>query len=146
MQEIDIPASIERIEAFSFMFCDSLRKVVLHEGVKCIDGYAFRYCDNLKEINFPEGLESIGERAFYPSSLERLLFPSSLQEIRCEAFYHNSKLQFVEFNSNVAKIGQATFAYCPRLFKKFIRKPDDMEIKDDVFIEESGLDKYGFWD
>ena len=146
LREVDVPAGIERIEAFSFMFCDSLRKVVLHEGIKRIDGYAFRYCDNLEEINFPEGLEYIGDRAFYPASLSRLSFPASLQEIGSEAFYHNGKLHFVEFKSNVEKIGKAAFACCPLLFKKFIRKPDGMEIKDDVFIEESGLDKYGFWD
>ena len=146
LREIVIPASIERIESFSFMFCDSLHKVVLHKGVKRIDGYAFRYCDNLKEINFPEGLEYIGDRAFYPASLSRLSFPASLQEIGSEAFYHNGKLHFVEFKSNVAKIGQAAFACCPLLFEKFIRKPDDMEIKDDVFIQDTTFDKFCFWD
>ena len=144
LQEIEIPAGVERIEGF--MFCYSLRKVVLREGVKRIDGYAFRYCGNLEEINFPEGLEYIGERAFYPASLSRVSFPASLQEIGCEAFYHNSKLHYVEFKSNVAKIGKAAFACCPLLFKKFIRRPDDMEIKDDVFIQDTTFDKFGFWD
>ena len=146
LREVDVPAGIERIEAFSFMFCDSLRKIVLHKGVKRIDGYAFRYCDNLEEINFPEGLEYIGDRAFYPASLGRISFPASLQEIGSEAFYHNSKLHFAEFKSSVAKIGKAAFACCPLLFKKFISKPDDMEIKDDVFIQDTTFDKFGFWD
>ena len=144
LHEIDIPAGVERIEGF--MFCSSLRKVVLHEGVKRIDGYAFRYCENLSKINFPEGLEYIGERAFYPASLKQLSFPTSLQEIGCEAFYHNSKLHYVEFKSNVAKIGQATFACCPLLFRKLIRKPEDMTISDNVFVQDTTLDKYGFWD
>ena len=144
LSEIDIPAGVERIEGF--MFCDSLRKVALHKGVKRINGYAFRYCDNLKEINFPEGLEYIGERAFYPASLGRLLFPASLQEIGSEAFYHNGKLHYIEFKSNVTKIGKAAFACCPLLFQKFIRKPDDMEIKDDVFIQDKTFDKFCFWD
>ena len=122
LREIEIPAGVERIRGF--MFCDSLRKVLLHKGVKRIDGYAFRYCNNLKDINFPDGLEYIGERAFY----------------------HNSRLRYVEFKSNVTNIDQAAFACCPLLFKKFIRKPDDMEIKDNAFIEDPGLDKYGFWD
>ncbi|MBR5778175.1 MAG: leucine-rich repeat domain-containing protein [Bacteroidales bacterium] len=146
LREIEIPAGIEKIESFGFMFCDSLRKVVLHKGVKRIDGYAFRYCDNLKEINFPEGLEYIGDRAFYPASLNRVSFPASLQEIGSEAFYHNGKLHFVEFKSNVEKIGKAAFACCPLLFKKFISKPSDMEIKDDVFIQDTTFDKFCFWD
>lgn len=144
LQEIEIPPGVERVS--DFLFCRSLRKVVLHKGVKRIEDYAFRYCDNLKEINLPEGLEYIGSRAFYPASLKRLVFPSSLQEIGCEAFYHNSKLYSIVFKSSGTKIDQAAFACCPFLFKSFIYKPEDMEIKDDVFVEDAGLDKYGFWD
>lgn len=144
LREVEIPGGVECVEGF--MFCASLRKVVLHEGTRRIGGYAFRYCGSLKRINFPEGLESIGERAFYPSALGRLVFPRSLREIGDEAFYHNGRLHYVEFRSNVASIGQAAFACCPLLFRKFIRKPDEMMIKDDIFIQDSGLDKYGFWD
>ena len=144
LREIEIPAGVEKIQ--DFMFCKSLRKVVLNKGVKQIASYAFRFCDNLEDINFPEGLESIGARAFYPASLERLVLPASLQEIESEAFYHNEKLRLVEFKSDVKKIGQAAFACCPLLRKKHICKPDGMRIEDDVFMEDPGLDKYGFWD
>lgn len=144
LKEVEIPVGVETVEGF--MFCGSLRKVVLHEGTRRIRGYAFRYCDSLREINFPEGLESIGERAFYPSALGKLVFPRSLSEIGAEAFYHNHRLYYVEFKSDVAKIDQAAFACCPRLLRSFIRKPEEMMIKDDIFIQDSGLDKYGFWD
>ncbi|MBQ7946384.1 MAG: leucine-rich repeat domain-containing protein [Bacteroidales bacterium] len=144
LQEIEIPAGVERIN--DFMFCSSLRKVRLHEGVKRIDDYAFRYCANLTEINFPEGLEYVGARAFYPASLAKLVFPASLQAIGCEAFYHNAKLRSLEFRSANTKIDQAAFACCPLLFKRLIRRPDDLQINDDVFEVDSGLDKYGFWD
>lgn len=143
LQVIEIPAGVERIDGF--MFCKSLRKVILHEGVTLIASYAFRHCDNLTTINFPEGLTCIGARAFYPASLRKLLFPKSLREIESEAFYHNNKLHYVEFLSDVA-IDQAAFAHCPLLLKKCIRKPATMKIKDNVFIEDPGLDKYGFWD
>lgn len=144
LREIEIPAGVENIGGF--MFCSSLQKVILHKGAKRINSYAFRFCDHLKEINLPEGLEYIGDRAFYPASLKKLVFPVSLQNIGCEAFYHNKWLRSIEFKSNATKIEQAAFACCPLLFKKFIHKPEGMEIKDDVFIEDSGLDKFGFWD
>lgn len=143
LREINIPAGVEDIGGF--LFCSSLRKVILHKGVKRISGYAFRYCENLAEINFPEGLQSIGARAFYPSSLTELIFPASLQEIESEAFYYNGKLHSVKFNSCVG-IDQAAFACCPLLFKWAIRKPQNMKIKKDVFIQDTRLDKYGFWD
>lgn len=144
LREIEIPAGVEAIRGF--MFCDSLRKVVLHEGVRRIGSYAFRYCNNLKEINFPEGLERIGARAFYPASLSRLVFPSTLKEIESEAFYHNNRLRSIEFKSVVGTIDQAAFACCPILFRKDITKPEDMDIADNVFNQDPGLDKYGFWD
>lgn len=144
LREIEIPAGVEVIRGF--MFCDSLRKVILHKGVRLISSYAFRNCDNLKEINFPEGLERIGARAFYPASLRHLVFPSTLKEIESEAFYHNKRLRSVEFKSVVENIDLAAFACCPLLFRKFISKPKDMDIADNVFVEDPGLDKYGFWD
>lgn len=124
LREIEIPAGVEDVGGF--LFCRSLRKVILHKGVKRIRGYAFRYCDNLAEIDFPEGLQSIGARAFYPSSLTELIFPSSLQEIESEAFYHNGKLHSVKFNSCV-DVGQAAFACCPQLLKRSVRKPRNMK-------------------
>lgn len=143
LREIEIPARVENIGGF--LFCSSLRKVILHKGVKRISGYAFRYCDNLAEINFPEGIQSIGARAFYPASLTELIFPASLREIESEAFYYNDKLHYVKFNSCVG-IDQAAFACCPSLSVDSISKPDDMKIKKDVFIQDTRLDKYGFWD
>lgn len=143
LREIEIPAGVEDVGGF--LFCSSLRKVILHKVVKRISGYAFRYCENLAEINFPEGLQSIGARAFYPSSLTELIFPASLQEIESEAFYYNDKLHSVKFNSCV-NIDQAAFACCPQLLKRSVRKPQNMKIKKDVFIQDTRLDKYGFWD
>lgn len=144
LKEIEIPASVENVE--DFMFCTSLRRVALHEGVKRINDYAFRYCENLEEINFPEGLTYIGPRSFYPASLERLVFPISLQEIGSEAFYYNGKLRYLEFSSNVGKIGQAAFACCHQSLVKNICKPDGMHIDKNVFIQDTSLDKFGFWD
>lgn len=143
LKEIEIPSGVERIDGF--MFCESLKKVVLNQGVKSIADYAFRFCNSLSKINFPDGLKNIGPRAFYPSSLKRLSFPTSLREIGSEAFYHNNKLIYVKFRSNV-NIDQAAFACCPLLFRQCVHKPVTMQIKDNVFIYDSGLDKFGFWD
>ena len=147
LREIDIPAGVENISGF--MFCDSLRKVTLHRGVKRIDGYAFRYCGSLSEINFPEGLEEIGDRAFMPSydgtnGLTKIVFPSTLRKIGVEAFYYNCKLRSVEFHSNIKEMGEAAFARCSSL--EVIDKPNEMKINDNVFIQDKGLDKWGFWD
>lgn len=144
LREIEIPSGVEHIS--DFLFCRGLRKVILHEGVKSIDDYAFRYCDNLSEINLPDGLEHIGVRAFYSSSISKLDFPATLKKIGSEAFYYNEKLHSINFKSNVAKIDQAAFACCPLLLKARIRKPKEMKIKDNVFIQDTTYDKFYFWD
>ncbi len=140
LEEIEIPAGVEIVGGF--MFCNSLKKVTLHEGVKKIGGYAFRFCDKLKQINFTEGLEAIGTRAFYPSRISRLEFPKSLEKIEVEAFYYNKKLKTVKFNSCV-DIEMAAFACCPRVS---MQTPPKMKIKEDVFEQDTTLDKFAFWD
>lgn len=144
LREIEIPAGVERVEGF--MFCHSLQRVILHAGVRSIADYAFRNCYKLRHINFPEGLEYIGSRAFYPSSLRQLDFPSTLQEIGCEAFYYNWRLWRVKFQNTPREIGLAAFACCLRLLKPLISMPKGMTMAKDVFRQDSGLDKFGFWD
>lgn len=157
------------IEPFAFCMQESLKKIVLHNGITSICGAAFMACSALKEVVIPkyikeiscdcfdgctslmkvvlpDGLERIGARAFYPASLSRVVFPASLNEIESEAFYHNKRLRSIEFKSKVENIDLAAFACCPLLFRNFITKPEDMDIADNVFVEDPGLDKYGFWD
>lgn len=162
LKEIKLPDSIRRMDSFrcccslkhivvpkgcaevkGFAFCSSLRTVKLQEGITKIDDYAFRFCNRLSKINFPEGLKKIGARSFYPSQLYSVTFPKSLEEIGCEAFYYNGALRRIIFNS-VVKIDQAAFACTPIL--KVIQKPTEMTIADNVFVQDTTLDKYGFWD
>lgn len=140
LHEIDIPATVEEIGGF--MFCKNLRKVTLRRGIKKIKSYAFRYCDNLRKINFPDGLEEIGTRAFYPSKITRAVFPKSLKTIETEAFYHNKRLMFIEFLSNT-DVKDCTFACCPIVR---IKKPDNMVLGKKVFVQDTSLDKFAFWD
>ena len=138
--EIDIPSSVKEIDGF--MFCNNLRKVILHSGVREIRDYAFRFCERLATINFPEGLETIGVRAFYPSNMVRAVFPNSLKRIGAEAFYHNERLLYIKFLSNVS-VGDCAFACCPIIR---IKKPDDMVFGDKVFVQDTSYDKFAFWD
>lgn len=59
-------------------------------GVQRIGNYAFCH-RNIKQLELPEGIISIGESAFYYSSLKTdlLLLPSSLKSIDTDAFRYN---------------------------------------------------------
>ncbi len=60
----------------------SLMYVTLPSTLTSIEQYAFTYCNSLKELIIPEGITSIPkEMASYTSSLERVVFPSTLVSI-----------------------------------------------------------------
>ena len=60
--------NVTRIDNNAFYNVNSLKKVVLPEGLQNIGNYAFAYCFGLKEIHLPSTLKAIGDRAFYGCS------------------------------------------------------------------------------
>ncbi len=58
---------------------DDIQAIVLAEGVTSIPEEAFSYCHNLVSVTLPDGLVSIGELAFYHSSLSRIIVPSGVE-------------------------------------------------------------------
>ena len=65
-------------------FADTLQ---LPSGLKTIDDEAFMNDTALDSVIVPEGIISIGERAFFGTSISQLTLPSSLKEIGSDAFY-----------------------------------------------------------
>lgn len=55
MENIDLPNSLEAINAYSFGGC-SFTKIKIPENVEYLDSYAIRECYSLKEIELPERL------------------------------------------------------------------------------------------
>jgi len=141
LQEIRIPPKVKRVGGFTL--CRSLKKVILPDGVEEISSYAFRYCYALEEINFPEGLKVIGARAFYPTAIKKIVFPTALEHIGCEAFYHCGSLRSVTFKSVVKDIEEAAFA-CTNC--RCLKMPEGMKIDNNVFAQNTTLDKFRFWD
>ena len=92
-----------------FSYKDSIKTVVMEQGITCIGRNAFQDCDYLSDVKLPESLIKIGRRAFYScDNLKKLILPDSLQAIDKDAF------SFCPFNSiiipeNVITIGSAAF-------------------------------------
>ncbi len=55
MVYLNIPSSINSIGYASFEFCQSLKSVVIEEGLKDLGDYAFKSCTVLKDINVING-------------------------------------------------------------------------------------------
>lgn len=86
---VTIPGSIDYIDIEAFAGCRKLKKIILHEGVKCIGEFSFCECDELVEVIFSESLEMIESAAFWKCvnlDVSKLVFPIGLQEIGYGAF------------------------------------------------------------
>ena len=72
LTSIEIPASVETIEAAAFMRCSKLATVTFEKGskLKTIDGYAFSCCWALTTVDMSACTQvtEIGYRAFYEDS------------------------------------------------------------------------------
>ena len=64
LTSLEIPGSVERIDYCGVYYCENLKEVTMHEGLKTIGDYAFEYDYALETVVFPSTLESIGKESF----------------------------------------------------------------------------------
>ena len=82
INEITIPASVSKIEAYAFEDCKDMEKINFSEGLKIIEDEAFIGCSSLKEIKFPETLEEVGNDAFKEcEKVNSIYIPKNLNDI-----------------------------------------------------------------
>lgn len=66
---------------------DSVRKIVIEEGITSIGKQSFSNFENLEEVVFPETLKIIGNGAFFEcSSLAQVILPESVERLGAGAF------------------------------------------------------------
>ncbi|MBR4020057.1 MAG: leucine-rich repeat protein, partial [Firmicutes bacterium] len=58
------PASVLKIDEYTFQYCTNLQSAVMGEGIVSIGYGAFEYCENLESINLPQDLVSVDRYAF----------------------------------------------------------------------------------
>ncbi len=93
-----------------------LSRVTLTAPCKGLGNYAFYECESLREIVLPEGIETIGVRAFYGChSLWSVKLPHTLRVLRENAFFGCKSLLSVSFGEGLEKMGINCFYDCIRL-------------------------------
>ena len=130
LTSIEIPASVETIEATAFKGCSSLKSVIFEDGsqLKTIGGQgdasgAFTDCVALASIEIPASVENIGAGAFHRcSSLASVTFEerSRLKTIGGRgndsgAFTDCAALTSIEIPASVETIKAAAFKGCSSL-------------------------------
>ena len=97
-------------------YSDSIKTVVIKDGVTSIGNYAFYNCSSLTSVTIPDDVTSIGESAFYScSSLTSVTIPDDVTSIGDKAFYNCSSLTSITIPNSVTSIGSSAFSGCSSL-------------------------------
>lgn len=106
IEEVVLPASIERIRANAFADCINLKSVVFaadnfaravgpQTSLREIGDGVFSGCTNLGTFSLPYGVERIGARAFAGTDLSEATIPNTVNYIGIAAFDGCSRLQTI---------------------------------------------------
>ena len=116
LEEISIPASVIKIERYTFADCTNLKNVYFSNGVKNVENNAFTNCTSLTKVNIPDTVDSIGNSAFSGcTNLVEVHLPDKLKEIASDTFSGCKKLTTINFPSTLTTIGNSAFSGCESL-------------------------------
>ncbi|MDE6781792.1 MAG: leucine-rich repeat domain-containing protein [Ruminococcus sp.] len=106
---------------------DTIKKVVIEDGVTNIGHDAFYECSNITEIDIPDSVTEIGMYAFYGcSSLSEVTIPDNITTIETYTFGNCENLQEIVIPDSVQTIERCAFLLCKSLTE--INIPDSVEI------------------
>ena len=95
---------------------DSIKTIILPQGLMSIGYAAFSNCSSLTSITIPNSVTSIGDEAFSNcSSLTSFTIPDGVTSIGAEAFYNCSSLTSINIPNSVTYIGDIAFSRCGSL-------------------------------
>lgn len=141
-RRVVIPDGVREIsgEVF-FPRRESIRSVVIPEGVTIIGKNAFRGCAELAEVKLPQSLRALGEGAFYGcSALRTVELPDGLREIGESAFSDCISLTQIRLPDGVTRIGEGAFWYDQQL--KRVHIPDSVtQIGENAFAGCAALEE-----
>lgn len=103
---------------------DSIKKVVINNGVTSIGSYAFNFCENLTNVTIPDSVKTIGEDAFYRTGLVSVTIPNGVTSIEVSAFSYCESLTSVTIPDSVTSISNNAFYSCTNLTQ--ISLPDSI--------------------
>lgn len=108
-----VPDDVAVVGQNAFNGCTLLTEVQLPASLTKIDGATFRFCSSLAKINIPESVTYIGQRAFEGcSSLpEVLTIPKSVKYIGEYAFNGCTSLKFIYIEPDSVEIASAKIVF-----------------------------------
>lgn len=109
LENLTLKSAVKFIGKSHFSPCfDTLKSVTIENGIAEIPPSCFSNCSKITEITIPASITSIGESAFYGTSLKNLEIPNGVQTIGKSAF-SNTRLVSVSVPASVTTIGENAF-------------------------------------
>ena len=141
LEQVLIPAGLEKIGVEAFYECTNLKHVVLPSTVKEIQRQAFTNDRYFEELVLPKSLERLEESVFHGCfGIKKLTIPGFLKEIPMKTFYGCKGLKELIIQEGVQKIGDQALGRCMEL--KSVELPQSItELGEGVFESCSHLKK-----
>ena len=113
VKKVVIEDGVTSIGDSAFSYCSSLTNITIPDSVTSIGDSAFSGCWDLTSITIPDSITTIGESAFYGcSSLTSITIPNSVTSIGAYAFSSCRSLTSITIPDSVTSIGNSSFSYC----------------------------------
>ncbi len=99
-----------------YTYKNSIKDVVIGEGITHLGNYTFSDYDKLISVSLPNSLETIGEEVFnHCDALKEITFGNSLASIGRYAFSNCDQLQEITLPNSLTTIGEACFYSCDNI-------------------------------
>ena len=100
-----------------YPYRESVRGIVVTEGITEVGERAFYWCTNCTSVTLPESLIAIREYGFNNlRALQSITLPSNLKILEFCAFSECAALQSITLPDSVTTVGSSVFSNCPNLF------------------------------
>ncbi len=155
MEDLVIPDEIDgyRVTQVAGPFVgrdNSVKSVVIPDGILKIGAGAFKGCTSLREISIAETVISVGEGAFEGcTALTEIELPAAVRELGKSAFAGCSRLAEVNIPTAISAVPNSCFKNCSKLAE--IAIPDNIKyIEDNAFkgcinLKNVSLPSHSVW-
>ncbi len=114
-QDVVFGDSLQKISAYAFYACKTLKSIDIPDSVTIIGSYTFFRCYSLQEVELGDSLKSMGNRAFAKTSIQEIEIPASVSRIGIYAFSNCTELRNIDIRGESVTIGNGAFSSCPAI-------------------------------
>lgn len=139
IKKVVINEGVTAICQKAFMYCNKIETISIPDSVTEIGAYALQNCSELANVALPKGLKRIEAYTFqFCGGLTSMNIPDGVTYIGMSAFYGCSKMQEVTIPNSVTEIASQAFQNCDSLASVTI--PGSVKtFGDSVFVGSKGL-------